>query len=252
MKNAQILIFLIGFCLITIATLGIGSSTSGNDMQGSEMSGPESKQIVQQPFVARLKSDNLKHRERAFEAIRKERTELIRQLVELAAEKVEPLPYTDSRFIEYPWRDSKHLAILLLGELRATEGVAVLLDNIEYKNPKSIIVSEYLDKGGWYPAAESLSKIGMPAVEQTIKKLGSYEPKSNGSEICRWILKEILGVRLARLRLQIAIEETRDEVVRKNLSAALPYFKTNKEKAEEERARRQKNKESIRDQPVKK
>lgn len=239
MKNAQVLILLIGFCLVAITTSGIGSSTSSNNMQGSEMSGPKSKQMVQQPFVASLKSDNLKYREKGFQAIRKERTELIRQLVELAAEKVEPLPSGDPRFMEYPWRDSKHLAILLLGELRATEGVAVLLDNIEYKNPKSIIVSEYLDKGGWYPAAEALSKIGVPAVEPAIIKLGSYEPKSVGCENCRWILKEILGVRLARLRLQIAIEETRDEAAKKNLTAALPYFKTNKEKADEERAQRE-------------
>jgi hypothetical protein len=158
-------------------------------------------------------------------------------LVGFAAEKVKPLPSSDPRFIEYPWHDSKHLATLLLGSLRATQAVPVLLENIEYKNPRSIVVTSRLGKGGWHPAAEALSKIGMPAVGPTVEKLGDYAPKSKASEICCWVLKEILGVRLARLRLQIAIEETRDEAVKKNLTAALPYFKTDQEKAAEERAR---------------
>jgi hypothetical protein len=87
---------------------------------------------------------------------------------------------------------------------------------------------------------EALSKIGIPAVGPTIGKVGSYPSKSQGSELCCWILKKILGVRLGRLRLQIAIEETRDQAVKENLIAALPYFKTEQEKAAEERAEREK------------
>jgi len=80
----------------------------------------------------------------------------------------------------------------------------------------------------------------MLAVGPTINKLGAYAPNSKGSELCCWLLKKILGVKLARLRLQTAIEETRDEAVKQNLTAALPYFKTNQEKAAEERARKKK------------
>ncbi len=240
MKNVKIQILSIGFCLVAMATLGIGSSTSSNVLRVSETNAPKSKQIAQQLVVTGLKSDNMKQREKAAEAIRNERTEIIKQLIEFASENVEPLPSSDSRFIEYPWHDLKHLSILLLGDLRAIEAIPVLLDNLEYKNPRKRAVPELLNKDGWYPAVEALSKIGMPAVEPTIRKLSGYEPNSKGSELCCWILKKILGVRLARLRLQIAIEETRDKGAKKNLTVALPYFKTDREKAEEERAHREK------------
>jgi hypothetical protein len=174
-------------------------------------------------------------RERAAEAIRNERRELIAALIQLAQQEVNPLPSTDPRFVEYPWHDSKHLSILLLGELRATEAVPVFLANLEYKNPRSI-VGGFMDVGGGYPAAEALSRIGMPAVDLTVAKLGQLDPKSKTANTCCWILKEILGVKLARARIHIAIEEARDAAARENLRAALPYFRTPQEKAAEERA----------------
>jgi hypothetical protein len=175
----------------------------------------------------------------AAQAIRQKWSDTISQLIQSASRGVKPLSLSDPENIRYPRHDSKHLSILLLGDIRAVEAVPVLLDNLEYHNPRELAGS-YQDVNGLYPAAEALSKIGMPAVGPTIKKLGDYAPNSKGSEICCWILKKILGVRLARLRLQIAIEETRDEAVKKNLSAALPYFKTDQEKAAEERTRHKK------------
>jgi hypothetical protein len=87
---------------------------------------------------------------------------------------------------------------------------------------------------------EALSKIGMPAVGPTIKQLGSSAPNSEGGQLCCWIIKDVLGARLAKVRLEIAIEDARDPTAKQNLTAALPYFKTQKEKADEERARRKK------------
>jgi hypothetical protein len=60
-----------------------------------------------------------------------------------------------------------------------------------------------------------------PSVGPTIEKLAGYAPKSEGSGLCCWVLKKILGVRLGRVRLQIAIEEARDPTVKQNLTAAL-------------------------------
>ena len=240
MKKPRILILLTGFLVAPIVVFVIGSYLSDNDLHAANVTTSKSNKSTKLIISTGLTSKNREEREKAAEAIRNERTEIIKQLIEFAAENVEPLPSSDSRFIEYPWHDSKHFAILLLGDMSAVEAVPVLLENIEYRNPRKLWGS-LLDKDGWHPAVEALSKIGMPAVEPTIKKLSSYEPKSDGSELCCWILKKILGVRLARLRLQIAIEETRDKAVKKNLVAALPYFKTSQEKAVEERARREKN-----------
>lgn len=217
MKNTQILMLTIAFCVVAITAFVIGLRLSTGRLQPVD--------------VAQLESSQLQEREKSAEGIRKQHEGLATRLLELAGEKVEALPSSDARFVEYPWHDAKHLAILLLGDLRAVEGVPVLLDNLEYKNPKSRYVDEPLDESGWYPAAESLSKIGMPAVGPTVETLGSYEPNSEGSKICRWIIKEVLGARLGKVRLQIAIEETRDPTVKKNLTAVLPYFKTPQEKA---------------------
>lgn len=215
--------------IVIIATLVVGCLSLGGD-------------TVITIDLAGLEAEKLGDRERAAESIRQERAGLVKRLIELAGAKVEPLPSSSPRFVSYPWHDSKHLSILLLGDLRATEAIPVLLDNLEYKNPKSID-GGYLDIGGAYPAAEALSKIGMPAVEAIVERLGDYDPKSNRSKICRWIIEAILGTRLARTRLEIAIEETREANVKENLRAALPHFKTLREKLNEEKARREKAKE---------
>jgi len=241
MKSQRILILAIGFFIVAIATFAVGFYMSRSNFPATDAMVSKAPELGRRQDVSGLTAKNLQDREKAAEAIRKQRAELIKKLVGFAAEKVKPLPSSDPRFIEYPWHDSKHLAILLLGDLRAAEGVSVLLDNLGYKNPKTLYVDEPLDKGGWYPAAEALSKIGMPAVGSIIDKLGVSAQKSKSSELCCWVLKKILGVKLARLRLQIDIEETRDEAVKNNLTAVLPYFKTEQEKAAEERARREKS-----------
>ncbi len=233
------MILAIGFFIVAIGAFAVGFYFSRSNFPATNTMVSKVPELGHRQDVSGLRAEKLKDRQKAAEQIRKDRAKLIKQLIELAAEKVEPLPSSDPRFVEYPWHDSKHLAILLLGELRTVEALPVLLENLEYKNPRRLEGS-YLDTGGWYPAAEALSKIGMPAVEPTIKKLGGYAQKNKGSELCCWVLKKILGVKLARARLQIAIEETRDPTVKKNLTAALPYFKTEQEKAAEERARRKK------------
>jgi hypothetical protein len=180
-----------------------------------------------------------REQENAERTIREKWADTIRQLIKMAAQDVKPLSPSDPENIRYPWHDSKHLSILLIGDMRSAEAIPVLLDNLGYRNPAELAGS-YLGIGGLYPAAEALSKIGMPAVGPVIDKLASYPPKSQGSEICCWILREILGARLARVRLEIAIEESHDPAVKERLAAVLPYFKTDQEKAAEERARREK------------
>lgn len=194
---------------------------------------------VGKPNVEALKSVNEQEREKVAEAIRQQHQECVQGLIELAAEKVKPTPSRTTQDSEYIRHHSKHLAILILGDFRATEAVPVLLENLEYRNPNMLVVTTYPEEGQLYHAAGALSKIGMPAVGPTIKKLGSSAQKNKGGELCCWVLKKILGVKLARARLQIAIEETRDATVKKNLTAVLPCFKTEQEKAAEERARRQ-------------
>jgi hypothetical protein len=188
--------------------------------------------------VKRLESAALKDREDAAAAIRNTRSAVVNQLVELAGKKVEALSSFNPQVPEYPWHDGKHLAIILLGELRAPEGVPVLQQNLGYTNPKTLYVDEPLEMD-WYPAVEALARIGMPAVDPMVARLSEVAPKTKESRQCCWILKEILGVKLARARIEIAIEETKDQTAKGNLKAALPYFMTPQEKAAQERLKGQ-------------
>lgn len=241
MKTSQILTLTIVFCAVAITPFAIGLSLSHNDMQSKHITNSKSEKFTKQAIVTRLTSKNQKEREKATETIRNERAELIRDLIGLAGQEVERW-HPDDLTSSYPWHDSKHLAILLLGDLRAFEALPVLIENLGYRNPRQRVIDARIVEEGWYyPAAEALSKIGMPAVGSIIDNLGVSAQKSKSSELCCWVLKKILGVRLSRVRLQIAIEETRDEAVKNKLTEALLYFKTEQEKAAEERARRGKN-----------
>ncbi len=177
-----------------------------------------------------LLSEDLEERQAYLKTALELRDSQVSELIELASESVELLPAMEPEEARYPWRDSKHLAIVHLGDLRGSAAVQVLLDNLEYRNPRELAGS-YLDVGGWYPAGEALAKIGMPAVKPVIEKLGSYSADSKGSEICCWILTKVLGAELAKVQVEMAIRDTRDEGARKNLEAALPYLKATKEKS---------------------
>jgi hypothetical protein len=225
MKSQRILILAIGFFIVPIAGFAVGFYMSRSNFPATDAMLSKPPELGPRQDVSGLTAKNLQDREKAAEAIRKQRAELIKKLVGFAAEKVKPLPSSDPRFIEYPWHDSKHLATLLLGNLRATEAVPVLLENIEYKNPRTMVVDEPLGSGGWYPAAEALSKIGMPAIPPTIDNLGTYDTNCLGRQLCCWVIKEILGPRLGKVRLEMAIEESREPAAKENLTAALRHFK---------------------------
>jgi hypothetical protein len=171
-----------------------------------------------------LKSSSLKEREKTVAAIRQERDAAISQLLQLASQKIEPSFRTSTPFQEYPWKDSKHLAILLLGDFRATEAVAVLIDNMEYYNPESKTASLQM-RDSSFPAVGALIKIGMPAVDPVVRKLGSYEKECLGRDNCLWILKYILGDKLLRAELEIAIDEANTPEAKANLKQALAQWK---------------------------
>ena len=185
-----------------------------------------------------LKSKDKKERENTANLIRKNQKEMIQKLIEYAGEKVNPISG------EYPHHDSKHLSIILLGDLRAIEAMPVLIDNLEYENTEYFSTLQYrgmpttADK---YPAVESLIKIGLPAVDPVIKKMASYDKEGLIKNHCVVILNGILDVRLAREKLKISIDESKDPIFKRNLENVLPLFKTKQEKFAEELAERKKS-----------
>lgn len=187
-----------------------------------------SGQVADTP-LDRLASENRNLRLEAAAALAQDREAVIARVVESAGREPKGRRWKEggTEFVEYPPHDTKHLAMLLLGDLRASEAVPVLLRDIEYKVPKYIPLAYELglvEGPGWHPAVESLIKIGMPSVNPVVKRLGDYGEDCLGRRLCIGVLREILGPRLAKARLGIAMEETEDETIRVHLRAALNQF----------------------------
>jgi hypothetical protein len=187
-------------------------------------------------MVEGLGSPTRELREAAAEQIRQDQQSLIGRLINYAAAEIKPLPSSVGDSTSLPWHDSKHLAILLLGDLRAPEAIPALLKNLEYRNPRKFLVDGYelgpVEGPGWHPAVESLIKIGMPAVGPAIEKLGAYTQDCLGRRLCIVVLKQVLGPRLAKVRLEMAVDEAKDDAARANLKAALEQLEPEPQPAE--------------------
>lgn len=188
------------------------------------------------PGLAGLVSQDMTEREKAYSAMAKERADTIKALMDLAGQQVTPKQLGSGKDIltENPYHDRKHLAILLLGELRAAEAVPVLMRNIDYVNPRAADGGYALGIPGGYPAVEALIRIGMPSVDAVVKQLRTYKEACEGRRLCCVVLRDILGYNLALARLQMALDQERDEGAKACLSAAATNLK---EKMAEEKER---------------
>ena len=172
-----------------------------------------------------LQAEKREDRQKASEKILLDHKQLIQELIKMAAKSTAQDEEEAGNIpVQGRWYNSKHLSILLLGDLRAAEAVPVLLDNIEYINPKYNTIS-YLSDYLLYPSVEALIRIGLPAVEPVIEKLSGYNEECTAKRNCCEVLIEMLGPRMALFRLEIAIEEAKDETVKENLKSNIRFFK---------------------------
>jgi len=158
-----------------------------------------------------LEAEEREVREQTFKRLLKEREERVQKLIALAAKEVQGVKIEEGDLIvvEYPWHDAKHLAMILLGDLRAAEAVPVLLENLEYRVPRftdgGYAQTMAVKGSGMHPATEALVKIGMPAVEPLVEKLAGVSEDCVARRLGVLVLDDILGRRLTRARLQKAI-----------------------------------------------
>jgi len=165
--------------------------------------------------ISKLQSEQREEREKAREEILESRRLLIDKLIELAGEDRPGLDEAPN-----VWRDSKHLSILLLGELRATEAIEVLFENLTYGNPLN--VTKWYPPPPWenYPALGALIKIGMPALPGALELLKTSEDERE-RENCYWLIRQVLGIETGRFVVASAVREERDPERKSRLEAAL-------------------------------
>ena len=180
-------------------------------------------------YINGLQSKDSNEREKANKSVREYYAQLNDELIKLVSVKLEPEPSKEVQKKDFSKYYAKELAIVLLGDMRSAKAVPVLMENLEYSNPFSGYLggaSSSLPIGSGNSAAGSLVKIGLPAVELIMEKFSHFGMNDRGSEICCGILKAILGINLAKARIQIDIDGTKDETIKKNLKDVLSFIET--------------------------
>ncbi len=168
-----------------------------------------------------LQSANIGQRVKARSRILNERRSLIRSLVVIAGSD-DRESYEGTTRIQN-WNTPKHLAILLLGELRAEKGIRILTQNLTYRVTPLVGGVETGALASQFPAARSLAQIGNPAVPAILRILRTTKTPLE-RQICAWILVEIDGRHVAKFRVANAIKQCSLSIPKANLEAATKYF----------------------------
>ena len=130
----------------------------------------------------------------------KTRRTLIRQLIHTAKQPSQPIKVVDGNPV-YAWHEPKHQALLLLAEFPDREAIPVLLANLGYENIKNPTETNTFRLGHYFPAADALVKVGVPAMPEVVMKL-SLEPKDGRMRhnLC-WILEQHYSRKWAKVRI---------------------------------------------------
>lgn len=95
---------------------------------------------------------------------------------------------------------SLHLAIVVLGELRASRAVGVLAEKLLFV-PDEFVLTERISSQRYFVAAVALVEIGVPAVDEMVAVLRNDRDEQK-RKLAAWVLLEVLGEREAVARLE--------------------------------------------------
>lgn len=174
-----------------------------------------------------VRSPRISDRANADSGLRRHRIHRVKALLDVVRSASD-----ENSTAEDPWRrwqSPKYVAILLLGELRAAEAAKTLARNITWRVRPWYGGTRTRVIAGQFPAAESLAKIGSPALEEVLAILHTTENPLE-RHLCVWTLIQIEGGaradgrNVAKFRVEKAIQNSRLLHVKANLEAALEYF----------------------------
>lgn len=113
---------------------------------------------------------------------------------------------------------SRAYPIYLLGRMRGSKAVSLLIDNIDWSydgNETSI----HPGKWGKFPALEALSAIGLPSVFQGVERLAIEEKPQRREMLCS-LLAGIESVSFAKQRVAVKVAAETDTKRKENYEAA--------------------------------
>jgi len=173
-------------------------------------------------IVQGLSSTSLQQRTEAYEKVVRGREETVAGLLTLLQDEESLAAWTRRIGVERAQQaehNPKTAAVRLLGDMRAPQAVSVLLDRLAYEDVWTLFVDEArMDTR--YPAATSLAKIGMPAVRPAIDHIKVAKDDLE-RRLSVWILVEVEGVAVTRLRLQHELQVEEKSLFRHRLRKAL-------------------------------
>jgi hypothetical protein len=133
-------------------------------------------------LMAQLLSKNPLNRQAAADNVMKQRQETIRDLISI----------TEKKDVDKTFGGPYHRAIILLGDLRATEAVGVLSANLTYLPGGCVIIDEVMETQAYYPCAFALTRIGEPAIPAMIGRITQGSTPLE-RELAAWVVMEIEG-----------------------------------------------------------
>jgi len=157
-------------------------------------------------LARRLTSPNGHERQVAHSSLRAQRRDTIDALL-AAARSASADPRLDYAKVE---------AIETLGRYRASEACGYLVEEIEYHAPVFVLSPHPLNG---YPAAQSLVRIGNPAIEAILDRLGKRATDKQ-LRISAFVIELVDGKELGLARLEIALARAEARLAKGSLSAA--------------------------------
>jgi hypothetical protein len=120
---------------------------------------------------------------------------------------------------------SRITAMTILGRMRFSRAVAVLAPQVTARMEGDVIMMRLLSERDFFPAAGALADIGMPAVPAMLNNLAASDDETV-RERSAWVInKALLGKKAAaRVFLEDAIKEAKDDQARQRLVAARKFF----------------------------
>jgi hypothetical protein len=162
-----------------------------------------------EPMFAELESESAENRRGAAEKILAARLEVGQQVGDLLV-----------KYLAVPDREgtAKDL-MLLLGKLRATEQIPLLVRSLTfkafYRSTKRPQTVEDL-----YPAVQALADIGAPAIDAVLARI-EHEDDEEVHRVAAAVLRGILGAPRAKLILDNAVRTNRAPEVKSRLTKAV-------------------------------
>lgn len=114
-------------------------------------------------------------------------------------------------------------AATILGELRATEAVEILAENMSLRKKSPIVSGPTLWLETAYPCMGALIKIGKPSIPAMVKLISENDDEDI-LHYAGFVIKEIEGKKIGKLILVDALATETDKEKQKRLKIALEYL----------------------------